>query len=421
MTAVLRAPLALLVIAYQSAFLALSQIWANKLRSILTTFGIIIGVAAVTAVIAAMSGLKKSVLTEFETFGTNKIFIFPRSPESEGRRRNWADDRIRFKPEDFEGMLENCPSIARFTRICSYNGTLQKGRITDQNVEVTGIEPSWHEIESRTVVMGRPFTLIDNEHARPVCIINDKAQAKLRLGRDPIGESIVINGRRFVVVGVLEARTDASMFIGRETSSEVFVPFNTSRLTPRMPLICIAATKSPEFTDEAKAELTFFMRRKRHLGVKDENNFGVDAVEQFVREFNTVATAMTMVAAGIVGISLLVGGVGIMNIMLVSVSERTREIGLRKAVGARPGAILLQFLIEATMLCLMGGLVGLLAGQGLTSAMAAIPQAKLEKAYIPGWAVALSFGFSAAVGLIFGMFPAIKAARLDPIDALRHE
>src|SRR5256885_9667504 len=130
---------------------------------------------------------------------------------------------------------------------------------------------------------------------------------------------------------------------------------------------------------------------------------------------------MTMVATGIVGISLLVGGVGIMNIMLVSVSERTREIGLRKAVGARPSAILLQFLIEATMLCLMGGLIGLLAGQGLTSAMASIPQAKLEKAYIPGWAVALSFGFSAAVGLIFGMFPAIKAARLDPIEALRHE
>jgi putative ABC transport system permease protein len=130
---------------------------------------------------------------------------------------------------------------------------------------------------------------------------------------------------------------------------------------------------------------------------------------------------MTMVAAGIVGISLLVGGVGIMNIMLVSVSERTREIGLRKAVGARPSAILFQFLIEATMLCLMGGLVGLLVGQGLTTAMASIPQAKLDKAYIPGWAVALSFGFSAAVGLIFGMFPAIKAARLDPIDALRHE
>jgi putative ABC transport system permease protein len=421
MKSVIEVPVAILVVAYQSAFLALSQIWANKLRSVLTTLGIIIGVAAVTAVIAALSGLKKSVLTEFETFGTNKIFIFPRWPEGRGMRRNWRDDRLRFHPEDFDGMLEHCPSIARFTRICSYPGTLQKGRITDQGVEVTGIEPSWHQIESRSVVMGRPFTLIDNEHALPVCIINDKAQEKLRLGRDPVGESIVINGRRFVVVGLLESRTQASMFMGGETSSEVFVPFNTARLTPRMPIICIAATKSPEFTDEAKAEITFFMRRKRHLRVNDENNFGVDAVEQFVREFTTVATAMTMVAAGIVGISLLVGGVGIMNIMLVSVSERTREIGLRKAVGARPSAILLQFLIEATMLCLLGGLVGLLAGQGLTSAMAAIPQAKLDKAYIPGWAIALSFGFSAAVGLIFGMFPAIKAARLDPIDALRHE
>jgi putative ABC transport system permease protein len=130
---------------------------------------------------------------------------------------------------------------------------------------------------------------------------------------------------------------------------------------------------------------------------------------------------MTLVAGGIVGISLLVGGVGIMNIMLVSVSERTREIGLRKAVGARPSAILFQFLIEAVILCLMGGLIGILIGQGLTSLMAAIPEAKLDKASIPLWAIAIAFGFSAAVGLIFGMFPAIKAARLDPIEALRHE
>jgi putative ABC transport system permease protein len=157
------------------------------------------------------------------------------------------------------------------------------------------------------------------------------------------------------------------------------------------------------------------------LKVDEENTFRIESVEQFVQQFNSVATAITMVAGGIVGISLLVGGVGIMNIMLVSVSERTREIGLRKAVGARPSAILLQFLIEAVMLCLMGGLTGLLAGQGLTTAMASIPEAKLEQAYIPAWAVALSFGFSAAVGLIFGMFPAIKAARLDPIEALRHE
>ena len=421
MSALLRIPVALLVLAYQSTFLALGQIWANKLRSVLTTMGIIIGVAAVTAVIAALTGLKTSVLTEFETFGTNKIFILPFWGDERGPRRDFRDNRVRFRPEMFDELLEHCPSIARFTRLCDYNTTIAKGKAAEQMVEITGIEPAWHQIENREVIMGRPFSLIDNQQARPVCIINDRAQEKLRLPRDPVGDWIMIGNRRFTVVGVIKARAESSMFGGNFSSSEVFVPFSTARLSPRMPLICIAATKSPTLTDEAKAELTFFLRRQRGLKVDEPNTFRVEAVEQFVQQFNSVATAITMVAAGIVGISLLVGGVGIMNIMLVSVSERTREIGLRKAVGARPSAILLQFLIEATTLCLLGGLVGLLAGQGLTSLMASIPQAKLDKAYIPGWAVALSFGFSGAVGLIFGMFPAIKAARLDPIDALRHE
>ena len=421
MNSLFRLPAAVLVLGYQSAFLALGQIWANKLRSLLTTLGIIIGVASVTAVIAALSGLKKSVLTEFETFGTNKIFILPYFPEGDGRRRNFADQRIRFKPEHFDGLLEHCPSIARFTRLCDYGASISKGKEAEPQVEITGIEPSWHQIESREVIMGRPFSLIDETQARPVCIINDKVVEKLRLGRDPVGDWIMIGQRRFTVVGVIKARAESSMFGGNFSSSEVFIPFKTAHLNPRMGLIAIAATKSPTLTEEAKAELTFFLRRQRGLKVGQDNNFRVEAVEQFVQQFNSVATAITMVAAGIVGISLLVGGVGIMNIMLVSVSERTREIGLRKAVGAPPSAVLLQFLIEAMMLCLLGGLAGLLVGQGLTSLAASIPEAKLDKAYIPGWAVALAFGFSAAVGLIFGMFPAIKAARLDPIEALRHE
>jgi len=412
--------LRLLIIAYQSAFLALGQIWANKLRSLLTCVGIIIGVASVTAVIAALSGLKQSVLTEFQTFGTNKIFILPWW-EGRGQRRDMRDDKVRFRPEMFDGMLDHCPSVATFTRLCDFNATISKGRKAEQMVEITGIEPTWHQIESREVILGRPFSWIDNTQARPVCIINDKVQDKLSLSRDPVGDWILIGNRRFTVVGVIKARAESSMFGSGRSSSEVFVPFTTARTSPRMGMICIAASRSPAVTDEAKAELTFFMRRARGLRVGEENTFQVESVEQFVQQFNSVATAITMVAGGIVGISLLVGGVGIMNIMLVSVSERTREIGLRKAVGARPAAILLQFLIEATMLCLMGGLVGLLCGQGMTTAMASLKDAKLDKAYIPGWAVALSFGFSAAVGLLFGMFPAIKAARLDPIEALRHE
>ncbi|MCC7407051.1 MAG: FtsX-like permease family protein, partial [Phycisphaeraceae bacterium] len=139
------------------------------------------------------------------------------------------------------------------------------------------------------------------------------------------------------------------------------------------------------------------------------------------QQFNTIAATVTAIAGGVVGISLLVGGVGIMNIMLVSVSERTREIGLRKSVGARPAAILLQFLVEAITLCLVGGLVGLVIGQLITWGMGKIPGAQLDRAYIPGWAVVMAFGFSAAVGVFFGLFPAVKAARLDPIEALRHE
>jgi putative ABC transport system permease protein len=186
-------------------------------------------------------------------------------------------------------------------------------------------------------------------------------------------------------------------------------------------MFVISATRSPELSDEAKAEITFYMRKKRKIALGDPDNFRVEAVDQFVRQFNQVAATITLVATGIVGISLLVGGVGIMNIMLVSVSERTREIGLRKAVGARPSAVLLQFLVEAVTLCFMGGLIGVAFGQLITYGLSKIPGEQLKQAYIPLWAVALAFGFSASVGLIFGMFPAIKAARLDPIEALRHE
>jgi putative ABC transport system permease protein len=202
----------------------------------------------------------------------------------------------------------------------------------------------------------------------------------------------------------------------------VFIPLATARRMQTLwGMFVIAASRTPELSEEAKAEITFFLRRKRQISPGQPDNFHVEAIDKYVQQFKSVAATITMVATGVVGISLLVGGVGIMNIMLVSVSERTREIGLRKAVGARPSAVLLQFLIEAVMLCCFGGLIGLLAGKGLTSLLASIPQAKLDKAYIPGWAVALSFGFAASVGLIFGMFPAIKAARLDPIEALRHE
>ena len=183
----------------------------------------------------------------------------------------------------------------------------------------------------------------------------------------------------------------------------------------------IASSKSAATAEEATAEVRFFLRRMRHLKPGDPDTFHLEVMERHLKEIQNVALIMTAVAGGIVGISLLVGGIGIMNIMLVSVSERTREIGLRKAVGARPGTILLQFLVEAVVLCLCGGCLGLLGAEALTKGITSIPNAELEMAYIPLWAIGMAFGFSAFVGICFGMFPAIKAARLDPIEALRHE
>jgi putative ABC transport system permease protein len=420
--ALIRLPFVALILVYQSIVLALGQIWANKVRSTLTTIGIVIGIASVTAVIAVLTGLKTSVLSEVESFGANKIFIYP--DWRGARRTNIPWQRIVFRPEHFEGLVEHCPSVAHLTRMNNLwgNSVVSYGGRSEANPECFGIEPSWHQIENRSVVLGRQFSLIDNEHARPVCIINTKLQEKLGLPKDPIGETIIVARTRLMVVGLLESKAQGGMFGENRTGLEIILPFRTvRRMRPWGGMHVIAASRSPEVSEEAQAEIKFFLRRKRQIRPGDPDTFGVEAVQQFVDQFKKISTTVTMAATGVVGISLLVGGVGIMNIMLVSVSERTREIGLRKAVGARPSAILLQFLVEAVVLCFMGGLIGVLGGQMLTMAVAKIPGAFLEKSYIPGWALAMSFGFAGAVGLIFGMFPAIKAARLDPIEALRHE
>lgn len=412
-------PFSLLALLIQSALLALSQIWANKTRSFLTTIGIVIGVASVSAVIACLTGLKAQFLSAFEQIGTNKMFVMPdyRGPTKRNPRGYYWGLHV----SDFDGLLEHCPSVKTFTRELEQQLTVTYLSKSEDNVPVMGVEPTWHEVESRTVMVGRPFSLIDNEHARAVVLINQRLRERLGLPQDPTGQYILLAQRRYRVIGVLETRTESSMFdLG--SGNEAYIPFNTAYGSrEREGISMVAICRSPDVSEEAKAEMIFFLRHRRRVPVGDPEDFRIEVVEQILEQFRTVAAAATAIATCVVGISLLVGGVGIMNIMLVSVSERTREIGLRKAVGARPSAILLQFLVEATMLCLLGGLIGLIFGQGLVSIVARIPMAHMNKAYIPAWAIALAFGFAASVGLLFGMFPAIKAARLDPIEALRHE
>jgi putative ABC transport system permease protein len=401
-------------------FLALAQIWANKTRSILTTIGIVIGVASVTAVIAALSGLKSKVLGDIESFGTNNIFMGPHKPDR-GPMRHASDWQIRFKPEHFDGLLEHCPSVARFTRI-SWGGepAARAGERSVKRVKVFGVEPAWHQIENRPVVLGRSFSPIDEMQGLPVCIIDTSLRDELRLDRDCIGDTLYMDGKGFRIVGVIEPKQETSIINEGQTPPEAYIPFATN-LKMRQPWIwAVAAGRTTSVAEEAQAEITFFLRRQRRIRPEDPNTFRVISVASEIKKFNQIARMITIVAGGIVGISLLVGGVGIMNIMLVSVSERTREIGLRKAVGAKNSAILLQFMVESVVLCFIGGLVGVGGGRVLTL-LISMANPMLDKTYIPMWAIGLSFCFAAAVGVFFGMFPAIKAASLDPIEALRHE
>jgi putative ABC transport system permease protein len=409
------------VLFLQSIVLALGQIWTNKLRSFLTTIGIVIGVASVAAVAAAVAGLEAMVLGQLESFGTNNLFIFPqRTAAQEARRVPWT--QIRFKPELFDDLLKDVSTVKSFTRLSDTNDAVRFGQVTISAVQIHGIEPAWHDIQHRYITEGRTFNFIDSERARPVCLVNKTLQQKLGLNKDPTGQAVYMSDRRFIVIGVLEDDPNTGLFGGEGGGAEIFLPFETARrINPNNGLFVIAAAKTTQQSEEALAELTYYMRNKRGIGPGEEDDFAVRSVQRLVEIFGNIAGVITIVATGVVGVSLIVGGVGIMNIMLVSVSERTREIGLRKAVGAKPGAILLQFLIEAVVLCCMGGLIGLGIAQGIVMILHRLPALYLEKAYITNFAIFLSFGFSAGVGLVFGMFPAIKAARLDPIEALRHE
>ncbi len=397
---------------------AAQSVFAHRFRSFLTTLGIIIGVASVIAVVSVVQGLSSSITAQFDGMGTNVVSINAFTPLKE--RLQGKNSKLTYR--DFLEIKHKVKGISHITPTVAAtgpNGVVQyKGESTVTRVIGTG--SNYQALYGVFPEQGRFFNRSDDKSRRRVAVLGDSIIDKLELKGDVVGQYIMIGGEWFKVIGVLEKR---GKLFGFDQDDFVLLPYTTTQALlggAEEPNISISLqVNDAKALESIKQHIKNLLRHHHKLPKDRDDDFKISTAEQMLSTVNKITSNTTMVLSGVVGISLLVGGIGIMNIMLVSVTERTREIGIQKALGATRIDILLQFLIEAVFLCLLGGLVGLALGYGAGALVSSL--INLPAAQVPVWAVVLSFGFSAGVGLIFGIIPAAKAANLDPIDALRYE
>ena len=403
--------------------IALRALANNKLRAFLTMLGIIIGVASVIAMLAIGQGSKKSIQQQISEMGSNMIMIHP-GAEMRGGVRQDPSAMQTLKLENYEKLSEECTYLSGISPNVSSSGQLVAGA-NNYPSSVSGVSMDYLTIRQLTVEQGEMFTENDIRTAAKVCVIGKTIVDNLFPdGSDPIGKVIRCNQIPFRVIGVLKSKGYNSM--GMDQDDVVLAPYSTvmKRLLAQTYLSGIfASALTEDMTDEAVDEITTILRREHKLKETDDDDFTIRTQAGvrwhcFGSLLNTTTDLMTTLLACIAGISLVVGGIGIMNIMYVSVTERTREIGLRMSVGARGVDILSQFLIEAILISITGGLIGVIIGCGASFMIKTIAHWPV---FIQPWSVLLSFLVCTVTGVFFGWYPAKKAADLDPIDALRYE
>jgi putative ABC transport system permease protein len=399
---------------------ALESIRAHGFRSLLTSLGIIIGVTSVIAVVSIVQGLSYTVNAQFAGLGGNSLTVRSYTPFKQQLQGRLA----KLRDSDMQAITRQVDGISHITPIL-FTQTGAQGMLTYRSQtafsRVFGIGPDYLEVNGVYPQQGRFFSREDDVRRRLVCAVGPDIIDNLEMPDDSIGEFFRIGNEWCKIVGVIEKRGE---LLGFSQDDFVLIPYGTAKrimgtqrdLDIQIQLLVDDMNRQ----DEVKDRIRRVLRLEHGLKSGQPDDFRVQTAEQLTESFNAVINTITAVSAGIVGISLLVGGIGIMNIMLVSVTERTREIGILKALGATRQDILLQFLIEALTLCMIGGLVGIAIGYGLGALVATLLPG-FPAAHVPLWAVGLSFGFCAAVGVVFGIVPAAKAAQLDPIDALRYE
>jgi len=411
---------------YENLMMALGTLRGNKLRSFLTVLGVMIGVITVMLISSIISGIDEQVKKEIESFGTRSIFIAKFDPGIRIGRLS-REERMRKELTYDDAMaLGELPSVELAVPFLDITNNFFGRKLkvstsgkTSEAVRLEGTLPDYMRAGTEVLREGRFFSQYENDTNQKVAVVRSKVAEDFFPDGQPVGKMIDIGGDQFRVIGIIDKREQ--LFGGGNGSDDmnngIFVPFNVARkLKPNADDVFVLAVAKPGRIEEAKDQITDLLRVRRQVPYSKPNNFGMATADSIIDQFRSITGGVAIAMVAISSVGLMVGGIGVMNIMLVSVTERTREIGVRKAIGARKRDILWQFLIEAMTLTGMGGLIGLLIGWLLTLAVK-----MLLPSYVPLWAPVMGFVASVGIGLIFGLWPAWKAARLDPIEALRYE
>jgi putative ABC transport system permease protein len=399
--------------------IAMRALIRNKARSLLTALGIIIGIAAVIAVVAVGQGASVTMQKQINSMGNNLLIIFPGSQKA-GGFHGGAGTQQTLTAEDGEAILKECPLIRAMTPLVR-SGAQCIYRENDWATSVQGVDVSYQEVRGWDVASGSFFTDSDVRSASRVCVIGKTVAEQLFQGEDPVNQTIRIKNMPFRVMGVMTSKGSAAW--GQDQDDTIIAPYTTVRRVLQNSAFnnvsqLMLSLISMDILPQAKEEISQILRQRHRLNASTDNDFTLTDMTEVTQMITQVSSLMTMLLTVIASISLVVGGIGIMNIMLVAVSERTREIGLRLAIGARRRDILMQFLAEAVALSGAGGLIGIALGISTANIIARINHWPVMVS--PG-AVLIALTFSAGVGIFFGFYPAWRAARLNPIESLRRE
>ncbi|MBI5888787.1 MAG: ABC transporter permease [Deltaproteobacteria bacterium] len=392
----------------------------NKMRSALTMLGIIIGVAAVIAMLSVGAGARRQISEQIAGMGSNLIIVLPGGATSGGARMG-AGTLPTLSMSDADAILKEAGAVEEVAPILSGIAQVVWGH-RNWSTNVLGTTPGILVVRDWPLESGRPFTDQDVKTSTKVCLVGKTIVDNLFEGADPVGQIIRIKNVPFTIIGTLAPKGQSA--IGQDQDDTILVPVTTAQKKlfgttfPGMVRIIMVKAKSGDDLPAAEKQTNDILRQRHHIGPKQDNDFTVRNLTQMMQTAEQAANVMTLLLGAIASVSLLVGGIGIMNIMLVSVTERTREIGIRMAVGARSWDIRTQFLIEALTLSLIGGILGILIGVGGSTALSAIAG---WPTLVSALSLILAFCFSGIVGIFFGFYPAYKASLLDPIDALRYE